>query len=350
MKLVLIRAPFRISFAGGGTDIPAFFRREPGVVISTSINRHVYVTLKERDLIFGRRVELNCSMLGRMDPPSQGSQPVPKYHISYSSTENVNDPSEIKHPIVREALRLLDLPMPLDISTMADIPAGTGLGSSSTFTVALLKALHGLKGREIAPMDLAREAARLEIEVLGRPIGKQDHYAAAVGGFNKMQFFPDGGVKVEPMLDGDTIKKRIFPNLMLFYTGIHRDAAQILTEQQANLESTYGDMLRIKDFALQMERLLRDGFDPVKFGKLLHESWLCKKSLASGISNGQIDEWYTAALDAGAHGGKICGAGGGGFLMLVASPDRHDRIRAALKGIQELRVEYEPSGCGTVLS
>lgn len=329
MEFVVTRAPFRISFAGGGTDIPSFYEREFGEVVSATIDKYVYVMINQCRPIL-----------------SSGIDDAGRYRIrlSYSSTENVQRADELAHPIVKEALRLLDLDIPMDIATMADVPAGTGLGSSGTFSVALLQALHLIKGENVGPEQLAEEASHIEIDVLGRPVGKQDHYAAAFGGLNAIRFLASGEVKVRPVMSFDGLSSQLFPHLMLLYTGVSRDAGKVLAEQLENAECISDELLTMRDHAQQMEKLFKDGFCPQRFGELLHGNWMRKRSLASSITTSRIDNWYDRALGAGALGGKICGAGGGGFLLLAVDPQRRSAVREALSDLTELSFGYEPHG------
>ncbi len=334
MDFVVTRAPFRISFAGGGTDLPSFYEKGSGTVVSTTINKYVYVMVNKcRPLL------------------THGIDDVSRYHIrlSYSSTENVQSIDQLKHPIVREALKLVELDIPLDIATMADVPAGNGLGSSGTFSVALLHALHLIKGEDVGPAQLASEAAQIEIYRLDRPVGKQDHYAAAYGGLNVINFHADGGVDVNPMDNPESLAQELFPNLLLLHTGVSRDAGEVLKEQMENSEIITDDLLNIRGHAYKLQRLFENGFQAGSLGEVMHESWMRKRQLSSMISTGQIDRWYEAALDAGALGGKVCGAGGGGFLLLVVEPSQRQRVREALKDLSELIIGYEPAGSTAML-
>jgi len=326
---VVTRAPFRVSFAGGGTDLPSFYEREYGAVLSTTIDKYVYVMINKCRPLLSRGVD---------DPGRH------RIRLSYSATENVQRPDELNHPIVRESLKFLDLDIPMDIATMADVPAGNGLGSSSTFTVALLHGLHAVKGEEVGPEQLASEASHVEIDLVGRPVGKQDHYAAAFGGLNMFQFNNDHAVAVRPVSNPELAQSQLFPCLMLLYTGKSRDATSILSEQQANVEDLEDDLLAMRDHAHQLEQLFHNGFSARSFGEILHETWTRKRQLTPSISNRQIDRWYERAMKAGALGGKICGAGGGGFLLLVAEPERRAVVREALRELMELSIAYEPEG------
>jgi len=333
-EFVVTRAPFRISFAGGGTDLPSFYQREFGAVVSSAIDKYVYVVVNTCRPILS----------GGIDDPGRH-----RIRLSYSSTENVQTADELSHPIVREALKFLDLDIPMDISSMADVPAGTGLGSSGTFSVALLHALHLVKGEQPGPEQLAEEAAHIEIDLLGRPVGKQDHYAAAFGGLNTIRFESNGQVDVRPMDTPGLAYGQLFPNLMLFYTGVSRDASKVLEEQKSNVDSLMGELMTIRGHAYELDDLFRSGFNLDAFGAVLNETWLRKRKLSSPISNCHIDRWYQQAVDAGALGGKISGAGGGGFLLLAVPSTGRSAVRQALSELDELEIGYEPTGSQTLV-
>ena len=334
MDFVVTRAPFRVSFAGGGSDLPSFYEREYGKVVSTTIDKYVYVMINQTRPILGHGVDDT----GRY-----------RIRLSYATTENVQTVDQLRHPIVREALRLLDLNVPMDIATMADVPAGNGLGSSGTFSVALLQALHLVKGEEVSCHQLAAEAAHIEIEILGRPVGKQDHYAAAFGGLNSIHFEGNGDVTVRPLGSPEMLNCQLFPCLMLLYTGVSRDAGEVLAEQRDNVEDLSGDLASMREHAHQLERFLEGEFSLKPIAEILHGTWMRKRTLAANITNGKIDEWYDRALAAGAMGGKICGAGGGGFLLLVLEPNRRAAVREALSELPELSIGYEPLGSQVLL-
>lgn len=310
------------------------------MVVSTTIDKYVYVMVNRRLEHFGGGVGLNCAAGGHMESQEPFSH---RIRVSYSLTENVAQPEEIQHPIVREALLLLNVREALDISTLADIPSGTGLGSSSTFAVALLHALHELKGETVAPEQLAQEAFYIEVERLRRPIGKQDHYAAAFGGLNCLEFSRDDRVTVR-QLNGLAMAQNIFPSLMLFYTHTRRDAEVVLTEQNNNTKDRKVELLAMRNHAHRLEHMFTHGTSPEQLGQLMHETWYMKRSLASTVTTSQIDGWYDCARSVGAWGGKLCGAGGGGFLLLIAPLGRHAAIRAALQDVTEMPIHYVPQG------
>jgi len=335
LDFVVTRAPFRISFAGGGTDLPSFYQQDHGAVVSATIDKYVYVTINKCRPLFAHGIDDK----GRY-----------RIRLSYSATENVQSVDELEHPIVREALKLVDLDIPMDIGTMADVPAGNGLGSSGSFCVALLHALHLLKGETPSPDQLAAEAAEIEINRLGRPVGKQDHYAAAFGGLNLIKFRADENVEVHPLERQADLASNLFPNLMLLHTGTSRDSSTVLSEQRDNVSRITGDLIEMRDQAHYAERLFSDGYCPQQFGEVLHENWVRKRGLASNISSTDIDKWYETAMQFGALGGKICGAGGGGFLLLCVEPDRRQEVRKALSNLTELPFGYEPLGSRALLS
>ncbi len=316
--MIITRTPFRISFVGGGTDLPDFYHLEPGAVVSTTIDKYMYIVVNKR---FDDSIR-----------------------ISYSKTEIVEDVEQIQHPIVREALRLTGISKGIEIVSIADIPAGTGLGSSSSFAVGLLNALYAYKGVLKSAEELARKACHIEIDILGEPIGKQDQYIAACGGLRYIQFNPDDTTSTSPIIYSN--KDKLNQNLVLFYTGDTREAKGILREQKVNMAQ--GDKLellrRMRDMATELKNLLNNNSPPDILGEFLHQGWLLKKQLASKISSSKIDEYYERALSAGALGGKILGAGGGGFLLLYCPRQRQTQVKKALNHLFELEFSFEPEG------
>jgi D-glycero-alpha-D-manno-heptose-7-phosphate kinase len=319
--VIISRTPLRISFMGGGSDLPAFYEQEPGCVISTAIDKYIYITVNKK---FDRSIR-----------------------ASYSITENVKRLGELKHELIRESLRMTGVHEGIEITSISDIPSsGTGMGSSSSYTVGLLNALHAYDGRHAGAERLAQEACRIEIDICRKPIGKQDQYIAAYGGFQCIRFNPDGGVFVDPIVCKPETKAELQQRLLLLYTGITRSADPILEEQRTNtaVNAASRSALRtMAQIALTMRGALcantLDGF-----GEMLHEGWMLKKSLAATISNGRIDDWYERARKSGAVGGKLLGAGGGGFLLLYASPDRHPAIVSALAELLPTPFRLEPQG------
>ena len=270
--------------------------------------------------------------------------------MNYSDTEHTDTLDEIKNAIARECLRLVRTEPPIYVSTVADVPAFSGLGSSSSFAVGFLNALHVLNGERASAAQLAEEAAYIEIEVLKRPIGKQDHYAAAFGGLNYFRFLADGRVTIEPHALGAEQSDLLFQHIMMFWTGNWRDSSSVLTEQNRNTASNVDHLLAMRQHAGELQNLILNGLDPEEFGRILDASWRLKRELASNITNDEIDRWYNLALEAGASGGKLSGAGGGGFLLYIAPPERHPEIRRALTELSELSVKAEPQGSRVLMS
>lgn len=317
--MIITRTPFRISFAGGGSDLEAFYTKEPGVVLSTAIDKYMYLTVMNR---FGS-----------------------DFRISYSRTEIVNSIDEIQHDIVRESLKSMGIKRGLEIVSMANIPAQTGLGSSSAFTVGLLHALHAFGGRSVSAEQLAREACAMEITRLGEPIGKQDQYIAAYGGMQFIQFNPDGSVAVEPVVCSTATLTALNSRLMLFFTGVTRKAGDLLKHQTAVTGQKRDTLRKMCDLARQLRDVLTSEENLNSFGQLLHEAWEAKRSInASGISSESIDDYYDRGLRAGALGGKLLGAGGGGFLLFYCEQARQESVRAALSELVEVPFGFEPQG------
>jgi D-glycero-alpha-D-manno-heptose-7-phosphate kinase len=319
--IVVTRTPLRVSFAGGATDFPAFYERDYGAVLNTAIDKYLYVTVKRHSELFGELIRLN-----------------------YSETEQVDRIDDIRNDIARECLRFLRINPPIYISTVADIPGSSGLGSSASFAVGLLNALHAFRGEQISVAQLAEEAAYIEMEVLKRPVGKQDHYAAAFGGLNFFIFKSNGSVSVEPQRRANGGLDSLFTNIMMFWTGVTRDAGTVLAEQQTNTPQKISELTEMRSHAHRLQDLMLSGYDPATFGAVLDETWQLKRQLASGIANHSIDDAYSGAKEAGALGGKLCGAGGGGFLLFLVPPERQPDVREALQDLVEMPVAYEPNG------
>jgi D-glycero-alpha-D-manno-heptose-7-phosphate kinase len=316
--MIITRTPFRISFSGGGTDLEAFHSREPGAVLATAIDRYMYLTVK----------------------PHFGSG----FRISYSKTELVDRVDQIEHPIVRECLKELGVTRGLEIVSMADLPARSGMGSSSSFTVGLLHALHAMEGRVLGAQQLAEQACRIEIEKLNEPIGKQDQFIAAFGGLQFIQFNPDGTVFVDPVVCGAERRRELNRCLILFFTGILRDAHDVLSRQRAGTERALPALGSLSQIARELRQVLLCKRDLNEFGVLLHEAWKVKKSIESSVTNPAIDEYYERGRKAGALGGKLLGAGGGGFLLFFCEPHRQDRLRQELAELAEFPFALEPQG------
>jgi D-glycero-alpha-D-manno-heptose-7-phosphate kinase len=319
--MIISRTPLRISFVGGGSDLPAYYTQSPGAVVSTAINKYIYITVNKK---FDKKIR-----------------------ASYSKTENVDSADKIEHPLIRECLKKVGIENGIEVTSMSDIPAeGTGLGSSSSYTVGLLNALYAYKGQYASAEKLAKEACEIEIDILKDPIGKQDQYIAAYGGFEFMQFSSDGDVDISPIICSPDTKNKIQENCLLFYTGLTRSSSKILGKQSKNVKNDIDKrviMIQMVSLAHEMQRLLNSN-SIVEFGQLLHENWLLKRKMAEGVTSNQIDKWYDLALKNGAEGGKILGAGGGGFLMLYARKKNHDKIRSALKDLEFHSFEFEPQG------
>jgi D-glycero-alpha-D-manno-heptose-7-phosphate kinase len=316
--MIITRTPFRISFAGGGSDLSAYYSQEPGAVLSTAIDKYIYLSVKPH-------FDLN-------------------FRISYSKTEIVDTVDQIDHRIVREGLKSLNISKGCEIVSMADLPARTGLGSSSSFTVGLLHALYASEGKVVSPERLAKEACEIEIEKLHEPIGKQDQYIAAYGGLQLIQFNPDGTVFVDPVVCTAHTRQELNRRLLMFFVGGARDARDVLTRQKANTSDKMQVLRRMCGIARQLRDVLTEGRDLSVFGSLMHEAWLAKKSLESSISNPQIDSYYERGLSAGATGGKLLGAGGGGFLLFFCEPSEQPRLRAELAELRELEFSFDPQG------
>jgi D-glycero-alpha-D-manno-heptose-7-phosphate kinase len=319
--MIVSCAPFRVSFAGGGSDIAQFYRRERGAVLSCAVAKYAFVV-----------VHPYFNAL--------------KYHLKYARTELVDRIDEIQHPILREAMRMQKVEPGIEVVSVADIPSGTGLGSSSSFSVALLNALYAHR-RVFAPKEiLAQEACELEIERLREPIGKQDQYAAAYGGINLIEFERHGGVTVQPLLLPTVTAAELESNLMLFFTGSQRDARTVLAQQVAAVESSEATFDRLRsmvELAYEMRDLLLAG-DLNAFGKALHRGWEMKRAISAMISTSAIDQVYDRALAAGALGGKIAGAGGGGFLVLYCPKPAQSHVRKALSDLQSLDFRFDWGG------
>lgn len=316
--MIISRTPFRLSFAGGGSDLPSFYQNHEGAVLSTALNKYMHITVNKR---FDQSIRL-----------------------SYSKTEICNTVDEIEHKIFKYVLKKYAPEGGLEIISMADVPSGTGLGSSSSFTVALLHALKGHQGLLISNESLAHEACEIEIEKLQEPIGKQDQYIAAYGGLQFIRFQPSGKVFVDPVVCTSSTKKELQASCMMFFTGLTRDAKSVLSEQKTNTTSKSDVLKQMVSHAHEMKKILESGKNLNNFGSLLNESWQLKKSMASNVSNPVIDDWYGAALEAGALGGKILGAGGGGFLMLFCEPKKQLRVKDALKNLKVFDAQFEEQG------
>ena len=323
-KVIIVQTPLRISFFGGGTDFPGFFADEGGCVLSAAIDKYIFVTIKKR---FDHRLR-----------------------IGYTRTEMVDTVAEVQHELIREALRKAGIQQGVEITTMGDIPsAGSGLGSSSTVTVGALHAMYAYHGEIVTAERLAREACEIELGTLGKPIGIQDQFIAAFGGLRFIEFQPSGAVNCTRVDLAPDICRRLKENLLLFYTGTTRQASSILDEQKRNINGRRPVLREMKRMAQTARAALLAG-ELEGFGSLLHESWLLKKQLAEAISNSTIEAMYAAARNGGALGGKITGAGGGGFLLLYCPREKQDCVRAALRQWQELPFQLENDGTKVIFN
>ena len=320
---IVTRTPLRVSFNGGGTDIKYYYEKEKGLTLSTTVDKYIYVTVKEHGDLFDEKVRLN-----------------------YSETENVSKFDYIKNNIIRECLNFFNISKSIYISTISDIPASSGLGSSSSFAVGLINALNVLKGNSLTCEELAEQASYIEIDVLDSPIGKQDHYAAAFGGFNLFNYQKSGKVIVENFQDRNNLKQ-VFNNAMFFWTGKSRSASKVLTNQKINFGKNIENLNLIKNLAIESSELFKRDFDIIKFGKIIDNSWSLKRKLSNEISNDEFDDVYKKAKEVGAIGGKILGAGGGGFFMIIAEKKYHQEIKKTFGKYEQIKIN--PTEDGTKL-
>jgi D-glycero-alpha-D-manno-heptose-7-phosphate kinase len=322
--LIIVQSPLRISFFGGGTDFADYYRKEGGCVLTSTINKYIFVTIKQR---FDNMLR-----------------------IGYTQTEIVEEVEQIKHELIREALRLTGIKSGIEITTMGDIPsAGSGLGSSSSVTVGALHAMYTYQGEMVTAERLATEACKIEIEILGKPIGIQDQNVVAYGGLRFFEFHKDGRVTNEKINLSMEMKRELEDNLLLFYTGVHRQADTILAEQKANIDDTSHVLRELKGLAYTAkEELIKGNLNAI--GAMLDYSWGLKKRLASKISNSRIDELYNLAKQSGALGGKITGAGGGGFLLLYCPREKRHLVQCALKDFKELPFLLEEDGAKVIFN
>lgn len=326
--MIIARSPLRITLGGGGTDLPSYYREHEGFLVSAAIDKYVYVTV--------------------MRPFTEG------IYLKYSQLEHVEAIPEVRHPIIREALQLLGFRTPqVEITTLADIPAGTGLGSSGSFTTALLKALYTHRRRHLHQEELAELACHIEIDRLGEPIGKQDQYIAAIGGITCFTFHRDDKVTARPLAIGMETLFDLEDNLLLFFTGFSRSAGEILKDQKIRSQQNDADMIGnlhyVRELGQRSQRAL-EANQARLFGELMHEHWEHKKRRSGGMSNPQIDEWYKLGMNNGAIGGKLVGAGGGGFLMFLAHDRNALRRAMAHAGLEEVRFKFDFEGTKVIMS
>jgi len=320
--MIIARSPLRISLGGGGTDLPSYYRHHEGFLVAAAIDKYVYVTV--------------------MRPFSPG------IYLKYSQLEHTEEIEDVRHPIIREVLQIMDFKTPqVEITTLADIPSGTGLGSSGSFTTALLRALYAHRRQLLHPSKLAELACHIEIDRLQEPIGKQDQYIAAYGGITAFNFNKDDTVDARPLPISIDTMFDLEDNLLLFFTGYSRSASSILKDQNTRTQESDDEMLRnlhfVKELGLRSEEALIEG-QAQRFGELMHEHWEHKKQRSGGMSNAQIDEWYELGIKNGAVGGKVVGAGGGGFLMFYAADRNRLRHAMAKAGLEEVRFRFDFEG------
>ena len=318
--MIITKTPFRISFVGGGSDLPAFYERSAGAVLSTSINKYMYISSHKF-----------------FEPD--------KIRTKYSQTETVNKLADLNHPILRTVLEKFNITGGLEVSSIADVPSGTGMGSSSSFTVGLLHNLHAVTNKLATKENLAAGACEIEIDLLKEPIGKQDQYAAAYGGLNVIEFLPNGHVNIDPVYMSKERRAELESNLMMFYIGNIRSASAILSEQRKNTsdDAKFKALQQMVKLVYELrDHLISGQLD--EMGRILHENWELKQQLASGITNPTINEIYQTAMQNGALGGKLLGAGGGGFMLFYCPKEKQDQLKEKLSGIRPFGFTFEQDG------
>lgn len=320
--MIVTRTPFRISFFGGGTDYPAWFRTNGGAVLATSIDKYCYLTVRYLPPFFEHR-----------------------HRIVYSIVEMVKEIDEIRHPVVRAVLKEMKITKGLEIHHDGDLPARSGLGSSSSFAVGILHALAALEGRMRSKMQLAREAIRIEQVVLNETVGCQDQVSASFGGLNRIHFRPDDSFDIEPLIISRERADHLQSSLMLFFTGLTRSASDMAEKTVKNFTAKQKELTVIREMVDEAVNILGNSGDPVaEFGKLMHQSWMLKRDLAANVTTAKIDQIYDTARNGGAIGGKLLGAGGGGFVLLIAPPERHAAIRERLRDLIYVNFRFESGG------
>ncbi len=319
--MIISRTPYRVSFFGGGTDYPAWYRQHGGAVLAASIDKYCYLTCRHLPPFFEHRIR-----------------------VVYRQIETCTSVDEITHPVVREALRSMRIDRGVEIHHDGDLPARSGMGSSSAFTVGLLHALHALRGEMPTKHQLAKEAIHLEQDVLGETVGSQDQTVAAHGGLRHIRFQTDGEIEVSPLVLPAGRIAELKSNLMLIYTGIVRTAADVAESYVPGIESRRRQLRIMKEMVDEAIEILTGGVNLIAFGELLHEAWLAKRSLSPEVSNAEVDRLYETALAAGAIGGKLTGAGGGGFLLLFVPPEQRASVIEAMSGCFHVPFEFEPAG------
>lgn len=324
--MIITRTPFRISFFGGGTDYPVYYKEHGGAVLSTTINKYCYITCRYLPPFFDH-----------------------KFRIRYTSKEEINDIEEIRHPSVRECLRFLEIDKGIEMVHSGDIPAMSGIGSSSSFTVGFLNALYSLKGIMATKRKLAYDAIHVEQNLIGENVGSQDQVAAAFGGFNRIEFGGNEGIFVQPITIGKSRAKELENSLLFYFTRFSRFSSEVAGEQIKETPNKHKDLSVMREMVDEAVGILNSNHGSINdFGKLLHESWMLKKSLTNKISNGDIDDIYAAARQAGALGGKLCGAGGGGFMLLLVPPEFQLKVKEALKKLLLVPFRFESIGSHVV--
>jgi D-glycero-alpha-D-manno-heptose-7-phosphate kinase len=327
--MVISKTPLRVSFVGGGTDFPSFYENnEYGQVLSTSIDKYIYVTIKKHTKLFNERIRLN-----------------------YSETELVNQVDDIENMIIRESLKFLRIDERLYISTIADVPESSGLGSSSAFCVGLLNALHCFKGERVSKARLAEEAAYIELVCLNRPMGKQDHYGAAIGGINGIRFNVDGSVEIKPVILSKERQSIFFDNMLTFWSGITRSSDSVLKEQDKNNAKNGNLLIKMRNQVDDLHTFISSkDFNLKGLGEMIHQNWEMKKNLASNVSNPLIDNAYDFARENGVYGGKLSGAGNGGFFSLFVEKEKHATIIKGLEDMGMMNVKFGFDSVGTLVS
>lgn len=319
--MIITRTPFRVSFVGGGTDLKEYYYKEDGMVLSASIDKYIYVVIKKQ--------------IGIVEY---------KYRINYSKVEFCNYIDEIEHPIVREAFRLFEINFPVEITTFSDIPGQTGLGSSSSFAVGLVNALFAIKGKSVTKHTMASMAAKIEINILKRNMGKQDHFAAAYGNINVITFKSDETVLVDPVFHNQKTRLSIEENLYLFYTKVKRDASVILNSQAKATEEKRYELSKIKNFVFPLREIISSGNNLNQIGEILDQSWHLKKTLTNDISSKEIDILYEKAKKNGSSGGKLLGAGGGGFLLFFIEKEKKEKVFKSLDVLFNMPFKFDNGG------
>ena len=319
--MIITRTPFRISFVGGGTDLHSYYSREFGQVLSSTMKKYLYVVVRKQ--------------IGIVEY---------KYRINWSKTEFKNNIDEIENDIAREALRLFDIDFPIEITTFADIPANTGLGSSSAFAVGLVHALSAMNGEILTNYELSMKAASIEVEILKRTMGKQDHFASAYGGFNIFTFNKNESIDSKPVLYKSEIIKSLEKKLILFYTEKKRDASNVLKSQSKATLDKFDVLTKMKELVSPLQNVFSGNRPLDDFGKILHEAWELKRSITTNISNSEIDDYYNIAISSGAIGGKLLGAGGGGFLLFYIPENKRENLKNNLSKLFSLDVNFDFSG------